>query len=79
MLRIRFANLVNLIMEREIIPELIQQDCKGEIIADKLEFLIKNPQIAKTQIENSQIALKIMGLGADESPTQKAVSEILKL
>ncbi|HLD76576.1 MAG TPA: lipid-A-disaccharide synthase [Rickettsiales bacterium] len=79
LLRIRFANLINLIMEREIIPELIQNDCYGENIATKLEFLIKNPQIAKLQIENSQIALKILGLNNDESAVKKAVREIIKL
>lgn len=78
LLRIKFCNLVNLIMEREIIPELIQQKCQQEIIAQKLEFLIKNPEIANKQIADSQMALKILGLGKEKA-TKKAVAEILSL
>lgn len=79
LLRIKFANLINLILEKEIIPEMIQQNCDAEIIAKRLEDLINNKKIANLQIENSKIALKILGLDAAEKPTRKAVSEIFKL
>ncbi len=79
LVRIRFANLVNLIMEKYVIPELLQDKCDAQVIAKNLQYLIKNPEIAKKQIDESVVALKIMGFGAEKSPTQKAVQEILKL
>lgn len=78
LLRIRFANLVNLILEREVIPELIQQKCTAKEIVDTLERLIKDKTLAQKQISESKIALKVLGLES-LSPTKKAVVEILSL
>jgi len=77
LLKIKFANLINLIMENEIIPELIQQNCNAETIAQRLEGIIGNKKIAQFQIENSKVALKILGMGSVKRPTEKAVEEIL--
>jgi lipid-A-disaccharide synthase len=79
LVKIRFANLVNLIMNRLIIPELLQADCNAQNIAKNLQYLIENDNIAKDQIEQSQASLRLMGLGFKEIPTKKAVQEILKL
>lgn len=79
LLKIRFANLINLIMENEVIPELIQQNCNAKTIAQRLESIINSKKIARLQIENSKVALKILGLGSAKEPTKKAVEEILAL
>ncbi len=78
LLKIRFANLINLIMESEIIPEMIQQNCNAQAIAQRLEGIISSKKIAQLQVENSRVALKILGLGSDRRPTEKAVEEILR-
>jgi len=79
LLRIRFANLINLILENEVIPEMIQQNCNSKSIAARLEGIIDNKKTAKLQIENSKIALKILGSDSAIKPTAKAVAEILAL
>ncbi len=79
LVKIKFANLLNLIMSKMIIPELLQKNCYHKVIEKNLEFLIKNPEIAKKQIDESYVALKSLGLGFEEKPSKKAVDEILKL
>jgi len=79
LLKIKFANLINLIMNKEIIPELIQKNCTSEIIARKCEELMKNKTLAQLQIKNSKDGLKILGLNAEINPTKKAVHEIFAL
>lgn len=79
LVKIKFANLVNLIMSKMIIPELLQKNCYHKIIEKNLEFLIKNPEIAKKQIDESYVALRSLGLGFEEKPSKKAIDEILKL
>lgn len=37
MIKIKFVNLVNILFEREIVPELIQENCTAEKIADALK------------------------------------------
>lgn len=78
-IKIKFANLINLIANRYIVPELLQYDCTKENIYKHLKNLIDNPQIAQNQIEDCQNILKILGLGTIENPSQIAVKEILKL
>lgn len=79
LVKIKFANLVNLILDRMVIPELLQKNCDAQIIAKNLEYLIKNPELAKKQIDESQSALRVMGLEFDKKPSERAAEEILNL
>lgn len=77
--KVKFANLINLILNKEVIPELLQLDCRADLIASKLDNLIKNPQLAQKQIEESKIALNIMGMNSATKSSDKGAAEILKL
>jgi len=79
MVKIKFANLINLISNREIIPEMLQENCTGNKIATKLEKLILDSKLSSNQIEASQAALALMGLGNQKNSSQKAAQIILKL
>jgi lipid-A-disaccharide synthase len=78
LIKIKFANLLNLIVNREIIPEMLQLDCDSQRIAEVLEKMISDKNIAQKQIDETQIALKLMGLGSLDNPSKKAAFEILK-
>ncbi len=73
----RFANLINIIMNRYVIKEHIQKDCKGEKIAGSMRELILDLEVARKQIVECQKALEMMGMGSEKSSTQKAVDAIL--
>ncbi len=77
MVKIQFANLINLILNQELIPELLQDNCCAKKIASIAENLISNPQFAQRQISESQNVLKILGLNSKVSPSKKAALKIL--
>ena len=79
MIKVKFVNLINIILNKEIIPEMIQNNCTSDKISLKLEKLISDNDFAQNQIKQSQAALKLMGLGSSKNPSQKAVNEIFKL
>jgi lipid-A-disaccharide synthase len=79
LMKVKFANLVNLILNEEIIPEMIQENCRSELIAEKLEILFSDKKLRQKQIDKTVAALKIMGLGEEESSSKKAAREILSL
>ena len=79
MVKIKFANLINLILNKEVIPELLQDDCESKKIAQNLETLILNEDLVLNQIQQSQKALKVMGLGDDKNPSKRAAENILNL
>lgn len=79
LIKIKFANLINLILNKEVIPEMLQYKCEAQKISDILEKLITDKNLAKTQIEESGKALNLLKGAADSNPTKTAVDEILKL
>jgi lipid-A-disaccharide synthase len=79
MIKIKFANLVNLILNKEIIPEMLQKNCSAKKLCEVLEKLISNKNLAQQQIAESQAALNLMGLNFVQNPSQKAAQEILKI
>lgn len=79
MVKIKFANLINLILNRELIPEMLQDNCEAKKIFIILEKLISDDNLMQKQIRESNSALKLIGLGSLENPAQKAANEILKL
>lgn len=77
MIKIKFANLINLILNREVIPEMLQYDCNGTKLAEQLNILLKNPEKQKNQIKESLEVLKILGLNSKENPSLKAAKAVL--
>ncbi|MBM3590301.1 MAG: lipid-A-disaccharide synthase [Alphaproteobacteria bacterium] len=78
MVKIKHANLLNIIAKREIIPELLQKNCNSQRIYDEMLKLVNNEKLAKTQIDESQESLKSLGLGNIDNPMKIAVTEIIK-
>tara|TARA_B100000963_G_scaffold328406_1_gene316874 strand:- start:29 stop:1165 length:1137 start_codon:yes stop_codon:yes gene_type:complete len=46
----KFANIINIINQKEIIPELIQNECNSKEIYRTVVYFLKNPDIMKKQI-----------------------------
>ncbi len=60
-IKIRFISLVNLIMDREIVKELIQKDCTPEKISKELGLLLKDETYRKTMLNNYNLLDEKMG------------------
>ncbi len=57
-IKIRFANLINLMADKEIIPEFVLDNCKPELIAAKVEELLTNKQVCEKQVAEAKENLK---------------------
>jgi lipid-A-disaccharide synthase len=79
MIKIKYANLLNLIANREIIPELLQEKCNANLIFEKISEIIQNKDCAQKQIDEANNSLEILGLNNIKNPMSLAVNEILKL
>jgi lipid-A-disaccharide synthase len=77
LIKVKFANIVNLILNKEVIKEMLQQDCEPNKMAKEMMKLINDKDLAAKQIEESQVALRILGLGSDIKAAKRAVVEIL--
>ena len=77
-IRVPFITLVNLILNRQAIPELVQDACTPERISTELVQLITNPSARIAQVTASAEAVKALGLG-DEKPSLRAARAIIAL
>ena len=50
LVKTKFANIINIINNKEIIPELIQKECNAKEIYDSVVYFLKNPELMKKQI-----------------------------
>ena len=58
LVNVKFANIINIINNREIIPELLQDECNDDEIYKSVLYMLKNPEIGKKQIEQCNETLK---------------------
>ena len=57
LVKIKFANIINIINSKEIIPELIQNECNAKEIYNSVVYFLKNPELMKKQINECEETL----------------------
>jgi lipid-A-disaccharide synthase len=56
--KVKFANIVNIIANKELIPELIQSDCNVSSIFKKVSLFIENKKVRTLNVSNYQKIIK---------------------
>jgi lipid-A-disaccharide synthase len=78
LIKIKTATLVNLILERNVVPEYFQEQIIPAVISKKLHLLISNQKEREDQRSAFLIAMKKLGRQPDQpTPSQKAARVIL--
>jgi lipid-A-disaccharide synthase len=52
LVKIKYANIINIINNREVIPELIQNECNSKEIFKSVVYFLKNPSLIDKQIND---------------------------
>ena len=76
--KVDHAHLLNVVLGREAVPELIQGDCTPERLAAAVGRLFDDHAACEAQIASCQEALKALGYGA-LSPGLRAADEVLSI
>ena len=58
LVKVKFANIINIINNKEIIPELLQGECNAKEIFKSVNYLLSHPDLLKLQLENIKKTLK---------------------
>ena len=58
LVNVKFANIINIINNKEIIPELLQDECNAKEIYNSVTYMLKNPELAKKQLDNCNQTLE---------------------
>jgi lipid-A-disaccharide synthase len=51
LIKIRYANIINIINNREIIPELLQGECNAKEIFNSVVYFLNNPELIRCQLD----------------------------
>ena len=79
MIKIRFTSLINIIPDREIIPEYIQGEFNVENLVLALSDLLSDEGRGKSQVAEAKKILEKIGLNAEKKPTIRAANTILDM
>ncbi len=52
LVKVKFANIINIINNKEVIPELLQGECNAKEIYNSVIYFLNNPEIMKQQIND---------------------------
>ena len=72
LVNVKFANIINIINNKEIIPELLQNECNAEEIYKTVLYFLKNPDKIKEQLNNCNKTLE--GIKSKTSSSNEAAS-----
>ncbi|WP_207427927.1 lipid-A-disaccharide synthase [Pedobacter sp. SYSU D00535] len=70
LIKIKYISLVNLIMDKPVVKELIQEDCNPQMIAEELEKLLDGNYRHEMQKNYIDLSLKMGSPGASEKTAQ---------
>lgn len=73
LLKIKYVNLINILSGREIIPELLQENCTPEKIAEVVEGLLSSDS------KDVKHHMNVLGFGGDMTPSEVMAGHIIKM
>ena len=75
LVKTKYANIINIINQKEIIPELIQKECNAKEIFRSVIYLLKNPDLIDKQI--NQVTNTLNDIRSKTSSSEEASNVIL--
>ena len=58
LVNVKFANIINIVNNREVIPELLQNECNAKEIFNTVIYFLKNPDLIKKQLSDCNKTLE---------------------
>ena len=76
-IHIQFVNLSNILLGKEIVPELLQEDCSVEKIMYYIEQFMQHKPVYNQQMDGFEKVRKLLGMG-QQTPSDNAAAAIIK-
>jgi lipid A disaccharide synthetase len=74
-----FANLINILADKMIIPEFILENCHEILITPVALYLMQHPDETKAQVDEAQKYLLNLKPAGDMTPSEKAAETVLSV
>ena len=78
LVKIKFANIINIAANNEVIPELLQSKCNPKKIFEVVSNFLETPSKVQEQVKKTQEVLSQFKTGKSSSESSsKALNELL--
>ena len=75
---VRFVTLINLLLDKAVVPELLQRRCRPKHLAAQLKHLMENESARAEQLTAGREALKMLRVH-DVAPSDRAAGVVLDI
>lgn len=75
---IKYVTIVNIMANKEIVPEFIQNDCKPVTLANALAKYIENDRLAAIEVNDAHKIMHNIGFESSMKPSKRAAQIIAK-
>jgi lipid-A-disaccharide synthase len=79
LIKVKYVNLVNLMHDRPVVPELLQSDCTADKLADAVDKLLSDESARQRQKEGLADVATWLGYGQFVTPSERAADTVLRL
>ncbi len=76
LVNLKYVNLINILLDKPVVPELLLESCKAELIAPALGDIWTKKNVREQQISDFEGAIKLLGAG-HEPPGVRAAQAVL--
>ena len=76
LVNVKFANIINIINNKEVIPELLQKECNADEIYKSVIYFLKNPKLIQKQL--TECSKTLDGIRSKTSSASEASSILLE-
>ena len=77
LVKTKYANIINIAAKEEIIPELLQSNCKPKKIFECVSDFLENPKKIANQVERTKLILD--NFKTNKSSSEKAATSLNKI
>ncbi len=78
LLKVRYVSLVNVVLDQPVMPELLQEACEPETVAQEIEKIMVDPAKRTAQNELARTAMAALGQ-VGELPSLRAADVVLRV
>ena len=72
LVNVKFANIINIINDKEVIPEILQKECNADEIYKTVIYFLKKPELIKKQLIDCSKTLE--GIKSKTSSSNEAAT-----
>lgn len=76
LITVKYVNLVNIMLDRPLVPELLQADCTPDKLASAVGRLLSDPAARQAQIDGVEEVSRWLGQG-DVPPSRRAAAVVI--